>query len=62
MESLITFFLMGSMFAFSLFLALKYRAANWIALALSLPLAGIYVLKARMLLILTLRFLLKTCV
>ena len=44
MQLLIIFFLVGSLFAFSLFLSIKHRAANWVALALSLPLAGIYVL------------------
>ncbi len=44
MQLLIVFFLMAGAFAFLLFLAAKHQKALWGALALSLPLAGVYVL------------------
>ena len=44
MQLLIIFFLMAGAFAILLFMSLKHRKAIWGALALSLPLAGLYVL------------------
>jgi len=44
MQLLIIFFIMASAFALLLFLSVKQRKALWGALALSFPLAGVYVL------------------
>ena len=44
MQLLIIFFLMAGVFCLLLFAAIKSRVASWAALALSLPLAGVYVL------------------